>query len=135
MDVSLQRLVRTRAHGRCEYCLMPEGADFLPFSFDHVIAQKHLGMTVESNLAWSCFRCNAYKGPNIAGIDAETGQVALLFNPRTMSWAEHFAWNGPELTGRTVIGRATIEVLRINDPHRIEHRRLLQVEGVFPLTP
>jgi hypothetical protein len=114
---------------------MPEAVDFLPFSFDHVIAQKHGGPTAESNLAWSCYRCNSYKGPNIAGIDSETGQITPLFNPRTMSWQEHFAWNGSELTGRTAIGRATIEVLRINDPQRIELRRLLRAEGVFPQSP
>ncbi len=79
-----------------------------------------------------CSFCNSYKGANIAGIDSETSQVVPLFNPRLMSWEDHFTWNGPELIGRTAIGRVTIDVLKINDPERIDYRRLLQEEGIFP---
>jgi len=32
----------------------------------------------------------------------------------------------PTLHGKTPIGRATVELLQINAPARIEHRRLLQ---------
>jgi len=132
MDSSLQRLVVSRARAQCEYCRIPQRLDVMPFCFDHIVAQKHHGLTTESNLAWSCFDCNSYKGPNIAGIDSETSQVVPLFNPRLMSWEEHFTWNGPELIGRTAIGRVTIDVLKINDPERIDYRRLLQEEGMFP---
>jgi hypothetical protein len=40
-------------------------------------------------------------------------------------WNEHFTWDGAILIGRSAVGRATIDVLRINDPDRVEHRRLL----------
>lgn len=110
---------------------MPEECDPLPFCCDHIIAQKHKGPTTENDLAWSCYDCNSFKGPNIAGIDPETEQIVPLFNPRSMSWEVHFVWNGQELSGRTAIGRTTIEVLNINDPERVEHRRLLMADGVF----
>jgi hypothetical protein len=132
MDASLQRFVVRRARGQCEYCRIPQGLDAMPFCFDHIIAQKHHGLTTEGNLAWCCFACNSHKGPNIAGIDLETSQVVPLFNPRLMSWDDHFTWNGPELIGRTAIGSVTIDVLKINHPERIDYRRLLEEEGMFP---
>lgn len=48
------------------------------------------------------------------------------------TWEEHFAWVGPVLTGRTAIGRTTIDVLVMNAPERVELRRLLIRAGLFP---
>ena len=61
----------------------------------------------------------------MAGYDPETDRLFPLFNPRHDVWSEHFAWDGPTLVGLTPIGRTTISVLRINQPERVEHRRLL----------
>jgi hypothetical protein len=77
------------------------------------------------NLAWSCFDCNVYKGPNLAGVDPISGQIVRLFHPRQDTWEEHFRWRAHELVGKTPEGRATIDVLRINLVSRREHRRLL----------
>ena len=44
---------------------------------------------------------------------------------------DHFVWDGPELKGRTQIGRVTILVLFINDPELIALRRALREGGVF----
>jgi hypothetical protein len=82
-------------------------------------------------LALACIHCNRFKGPNIAGLDAETGELVRLFHPRTDSWTEHFMWDGPELKGRTQIGRVTIAVLFINDPEVIGLRKALGEEHVF----
>lgn len=41
-------------------------------------------------------------------------------------------WVGPTLHGNSPIGRVTLQVLNINDPVRIEHRRLLVQAGVLP---
>jgi len=38
----------------------------------------------------------------------------------------------PALIGKTEIGRATIELLRINLPGSVEHRRLLIEAGLLP---
>ncbi len=133
MDAALKRLVWDRAGDACEYCGLPQSLDVLPFQIDHIIAEKHHGLTVAENLALCCLNDNLHKGPNIAGIDPETGALTRLFHPRQDRWEEHFAWVGPELTGRTAVGRTTIDVLGINLPERVEHRRLLLRAGLFPL--
>lgn len=132
MDEQLKTLVWQRAGGLCEYCQHPQEFSQIPFELDHIIAQKHGGPTREDNLALTCFYCNSFKGPNIAGIDSETGIVTTLFNPRRQNWKRHFRWNGPYLEGRTRAGRATIAVLEINHPDAVDARRCLIAEGVFP---
>lgn len=129
MDEDLQQLVWQRADSHCEYCQFPARYAYLPFQIDHIIAQKHQGETVDGNLALSCYYCNSYKGPNIAGIDPLTEQIEPLYHPRRDRWGEHFSWNGPTLIGRTPSGRATIEVLRINHPDAVAVRQLLLEQG------
>src|SRR5438034_166346 len=133
MDEELRQLVRNRAGDTCEYCHLQQRFDILPFQIDHVIASKHRGQTTADNLALSCYNDNVHKGPNIAGIDLATGEVTRLFHPRRDNWDEHFSWDGPELVGRTAIGRTTIDVLNINLPERLELRRLLIQAGLLHL--
>jgi hypothetical protein len=125
MDERLRQQVRERAVNRCEYCRVPQSADRLPSQVDHIIAEVHHGATVLDNLAWSCFDCNVYKGTNLAGVDPQSGDIVTLFHPRNDAWEEHFEWNESKLIGKNRRGRATIDVLRINLPSRVEHRRLL----------
>jgi HNH endonuclease len=132
MDAALIRQVRLRAHGRCEYCRMPQEHDEYTFEIDHIIARKHGGATVARNLALSCFWCNSFKGSDIAGLDPRSRRLTPLFNPRRDKWSKHFRWNGPVLQGRTPIGRVTIAVLHINDSVRVAQRARLVKEGVFP---
>ena len=129
---SLREQVRKRARRCCEYCQLPEEFVSTPFHIDHIIAEKHEGETNLGNLAWSCFHCNSFKGPNIAGRDTETEQTVPLFDPRNDSWHKHFVWNGQVLSGLTPVGRATITVLRINLPFRVAVRASLIDEDVFP---
>ena len=77
-----------------------------------------------------CSFCNAFKGPNIAGIDPQSQQLTRLFHPRRDRWEEHFSWVSCELVGSTGVGRTTIEVLRINTEESIALRRLLIALGV-----
>lgn len=132
MERSLVDQVWRRANGICEYCLLPQEFDRLPFQIDHIIARKHRGSDDADNLALACFACNNHKGPNIAGVDQNTGDVIRLFHPRRDNWEEHFEWRGASLVGRTPIGRVTVDVLEINLPHRIRLREMLMEEGVFP---
>jgi hypothetical protein len=132
MDRALERHVWQRARARCEYCLMPHAWDEAPFEIDHVIAKKHEGATSAANLALSCFWCNSFKGPNIAGLDKKSRKVTPLFNPRRHSWRRHFQWRGAHLSGKSAIGRVTIAVLRINHPLRIALRKSLIAENQFP---
>lgn len=133
MQRRLIQLVRRRAGFCCEYCRTPQRFDELPFEIDHIIASQHGGPTVESNLALSCFVCNRNKGPNLAGIDPQSGRISRLFHPRRHQWNRHFVWEGARLRGRTPIGRATIVVLRINEHLRVWLREELMREGVFPV--
>ena len=97
-----------------------------------MIAGKHGGQTSAENLALSCFYCNGHKGPNIGGLDPETGQLSRLFHPREDVWSDHFRWDGPALIGKTPVGRATIAVLSINAVDFVLLRVSLIREGVFP---
>jgi hypothetical protein len=101
------------------------------FPIDHIIARQHRGQTVEGNLALSCYRCNSFKGPNIASIDPETERLVPLFHPRRDSWTSHFEWDGPWLRGLTPVGRATVELLQINHPDAVLIREELIREGAF----
>ena len=132
MDAALIRSVRVRAAEACEYCQMPQSAHVRTFAVDHIIARQHGGDSTLENLALSCFRCNSHKGPNLAGIDPETGELTRLFHPRNDEWNDHFAWNGSYLTGRTEIGRTTIDVLTINHPDYVTLRESLIAEDAFP---
>ena len=131
----LRDRVWDRARGRCEYCQMPQECDPIPFEIDHVIAEKHHGLTEFDNLALACFACNHHKGPNLSGRDSRTGRVVRLFDPRRDRWSEHFRWVRGKLFGKTSCGRATIDVLEINLDHRIAHRQALIEEGEFPPKP
>jgi hypothetical protein len=132
MDESLRGQVWERANGICEYCRLPSDYHPVPFQIDHIIAEKDHGLTEVSNLALSCFWCNVHKGPNIAGIDAESRQIVPLFHPRRDRWNKHFRWDGPLLLGSTPSGRATIDVLDMNHSVRVALRESLIAEGVFP---
>ncbi len=129
MDAELHELVWQRAGRRCEYCHLPATLEWLRFQIDHIIAQKHLGPSTVDNLALSCFHCNSYKGPNIAGIDFVTGRLVKLFNPRRDVWTRHFIWDGPLLVAKTPRARATIQVLWMNHPRMIRLRVALLAEG------
>ena len=111
---------------------MPQPFDLLTFQIDHIIARKHHGTDELDNLALACFACNNHKGPNIAGIDRDSGEVVRLFHPRQDRWQEHFDWNGASLVGLTQTGRVTVDVLAMNLPHRIRLRESLIAERVFP---
>jgi hypothetical protein len=133
MKASIRRSVRARAGQRCEYCRLHE-RDLPLFSFhvEHILPKKHGGTDDPGTLAWSCHFCNLSKSSNLSGRDVVSGRIVRLFNPRRQRWTRHFAWDGPQLVGLTPCGRATIAVLNINAPHRIELRELLISAGVFP---
>lgn len=132
MERTLEDLVWQRAGRCCEYCHMSQDYDDTPFEIDHIISRKHGGSTVAGNLALSCFFCNSFKGSDISSLAPGTRKLTPLFNPRRHKWSRHFRWEGPQLLGRTAIGRVTVAMLRINDPFRVELRAGLIDEGVFP---
>lgn len=133
IDASLRRHVIERAGDRCEYCqLSQEHELFGTFHIEHIIAKQHGGDDLETNLCLACSSCNLHKGPNVAGVDAQSGDLVPLFHPRNHRWSDHFEWHGAVLAAKTAIGRVTIIVLGINLPENLEHRESLIAEGVFP---
>ena len=129
MNRELETLVRRRARGRCEYCQLQERLHPAPFQIDHVIARQHGGRTAADNLALACIHCNRFKGPNIAGVDPDTGEIVRLFHPRHDRWAAHFAWAEFQLVGLTPVGRASVRVLNLNATSMVELRRALSEEA------
>jgi 5-methylcytosine-specific restriction endonuclease McrA len=126
-----RKKVWQRARGKCEYCQLPQEFSVLPHEIDHIRARKHRGATTLENTCLACAYCNGAKGSNVAGYDPDTDELVPLFNPRSDEWQSHFRWDGAVLVGKTPIGRATIEVLRINDAARVETRQLLNASGEF----
>jgi len=129
--VALIAEVRRRADGRCEYCQFPEVHAVIPFEVEHVIPLKHDGATDSGNLALACFYCNRYKGPNVAGIVEPGAVLTRLFHPRLDAWRDHFAWEGATVVPRSDVGRATISVLRLNQPNALAIRQVLMSEGLW----
>lgn len=128
IPVALRRLVEERAKYRCEYCLLPANLSFFSHEIDHIIAEKHEGKTEANNLAYTCWRCNRYKGTDLGSFDPQTGDFCLLFNPRTQEWGKHFEVNNFQLLGLTAIGRTTVKLLQLNNDERIaERERLSQI--------
>jgi hypothetical protein len=131
MSAELRDLVRSRAGGRCEYCQLPDNVQILPFHVEHIVAKQHSGGDEIQNRAWSCDRCNAYKGPNLSSIDPDSGKVVELFHPRRDQWTDHFAISNGEIRGLSPCGRATVRLLQMNSRRRVELRMDLQDLGLI----
>jgi len=129
ISADLRAAVRARAHDRCEYCRIPEIAVFFGHEPDHVIAEQHGGATTLENLALACGQCNRFKGPNIASVDPESGQIVPILNPRTDLWADHFHFESGRIIPLTPAGRATARLLNFSDQDREELRRKLWLAG------
>jgi flavin reductase (DIM6/NTAB) family NADH-FMN oxidoreductase RutF len=110
---ALRQLVRERALYCCEYCLIPESAVLIAHEVDHVIAEKHGGLTEEDNLALSCTICNKYKGSDVASVAPDTKAITPLFNPRTDRWSDHFQMVGSQFLSLTTVGAVTISAAGI----------------------
>lgn len=102
-----------------------------PQEADHVVAEQHGGTTDLANLAFSCFRCNRFKGPNIATVDPQDGAIVPLFNRRLDGWAAHFRLEGALIEPLTPTGRGTAALLHLNDERRIALRAELIAQGRF----
>ena len=132
MDAATREFVRRRADGRCEYCRLSQIHCELRHHVEHIIAKQHDGSDDADNLALACHRCNLRKGPNLTGIDPETGEIARLFHPRRDHWFDHFHMEGVRIVGISGVGRATVQVLDLNDARRMEMRaEILKLAGAI----
>lgn len=124
MDARTRDFVRRRARDVCEYCRIPqEATPLIPFHVEHTIAKQHGGGDDPDGLALACDRCNVFKGPNLTSIDPNTSEIVPLFNPRQDVWKDHFRFRGGKILGITPTGRATVRLLNMNHPRRLELRQ------------
>ena len=129
MDAATRALVRERADNRCEYCLLRQEYCEFTHRIEHIVSKQHGGRDAVDNLALACHRCNLKKGPNLTGVDPVTGELAPLFHPRRNRWEEHFEFQNTKIEGLTPTGRATVRLLAMNDPRRLELRSELLARG------
>jgi hypothetical protein len=99
-----------------------ESTPAIPFHIEHIIATQHVSNDSLENLCLACDRCNAYKGPNLSSVDPESGEIVQLYHPRRDTWTAHFRFEGPRIVGLTSTGRATVRLLQMNAPRRLELR-------------
>lgn len=127
ISADLRRLVTARAANTCEYCRIHEDDTFFGCHIDHVISEKHGGLTTAENLAVACSPCNLYKGSDIGSVTT-AGVFTRFFHPRTDDWHEHFVLVGAVLETRTAIGEVTARILQFNTPERLlERQELIEV--------
>ena len=130
----LRRLVARRADGLCEYCLIHESDTFLGCEVDHVISQKHGGLTTPDNLAYACVYCNRAKGSDVGSI-TPTGDFSRFFHPRTDLWPDHFELHDVTIIPRTHVGDVTLRILAFNILERLVERQALALAGRYPSAP
>ncbi len=132
VNAELRHLVAARAQGLCEYCLIAEEDTVLGCQVDHVISEKHGGLTNEENLAAACVFCNQAKGSDIGSIACETGALVRFFNPRTDRWSEHFFLKDYRIEPLTEIGDVTARILQFNNVERLLERQALALVQRYP---
>lgn len=128
----IRSLVRARAKGYCEYCLIHESDLIFNGHIDHIIGLKHFGKTEPGNLAYSCLICNVNKGTDVATYLHDEEEYVPFFNPRRHEWIEHFSYEKGWIIAKTKIGKATALILQFNRPDRIQRRLFLENAGRYP---
>jgi hypothetical protein len=129
VNESTREVGAARAGRACEYCRIREEDDAYSFHVEHIIAIKHGGAAVLDNLAYACQHCNLNKGPNLSGIDPQSGDIVTIYHPRRDTWTLHFAMQEYHVVGLTPTGRATVRVLAMNDSDRVQLRQLTGISG------
>jgi HNH endonuclease len=132
VPAELRRMVAARAYGLCEYCLIHEDDTFLGCQVEHIVSEKHGGLTESLNLAYACVFCNRFKGTDLGTLDAAGKNLVRFYNPRTDRWGDHFRLDDARIVPLTDIGDATVRIFGMNAPDRILERRELMRVGRFP---
>lgn len=132
VSAKTERIVRDRARGRCEYCMMHQSLQGASFHCEHIVPESRAGGSEPDNLAMACPSCNFRKSDRVEAVDPSTGQAVRLYHPRLDRWSDHFDWDDCEIVGLSPIGRATIDALNLNHPRR---RQIREAERRFDLFP
>jgi hypothetical protein len=132
---SLSRALRAEfIEPHCAYCRSPEKLLGIHLEVDHIIPESEGGETQLDNLCLCCRSCNGFKWNRISGRDPETGKRVRLFHPRRQKREAHFERSKDRLyiVGLTASGRATVEILRMNNDLIVNLRRLWVILGLHP---
>ena len=135
LSTNFKQIIINRSKGYCEYYKYPSDFSTELFSIEHIIPRSKNGSDELDNLAYACIGCNIYKSDKTAFIDVVSQIVHPLFNPRNMNWIDHFIWDESltVIIGKTAIGRATIEALKLNRrPVKNLRRALLAIDEPPP---
>jgi hypothetical protein len=128
---TLRAAVAERDRGQCQYCHLLQVGQGAAFHVDHVWPHSLGGLTALDNLALQCISCSLHKSNKGSGRDPETGQDTPLFHPLRHVWSAHFSLlRDGACVGKTAIGRATIEALRMNDSMPKTARALQLILGL-----
>ncbi|NKQ36558.1 MAG: HNH endonuclease [Chloroflexi bacterium] len=130
----LRSRIAAQARYRCGYCQTQEIVSGIPLTVEHIKPIAHGGSDNEENIWLSCRLCNETKGTLEKFLDAKTGKVVPLFNPRTQLWGEHFTWDETAviIAGKTAVGRATVAALSLNSELRVRSRAIWVEAGWHP---
>lgn len=131
INAALRRLVAERAQFCCEYCRISEADTFWGCHIDHIISEKHGGLTTADNLAYACAVCNRFKGSDIGSISA-AGNFVRLFNPRCDDWHTHFVLQQAHIQPCSEIGEVTAKILQLNRPEQLTERQILIAQKHYP---
>lgn len=131
VPADLRRPVEERANSLCEYCLIHESDTLLGCQVDHVLSEKHGGVTIEENLALACTFCNRAKGTDIGSVSGK-GMYSRFFNPRLDRWHEHFRLDGVRIESISLAGEVTVKVLQFNTTQRLLERQALSLVCRYP---
>jgi hypothetical protein len=132
IPVELRRLVISRAGRHCEYCLIHENDTYFDCEVDHIISEKHGGLTIAENLAYACLVCNRNKGSDLGSIPEPGGTLIRFFNPRIDTWSDHFTLDGVIIKPLTPIGQVTERIFKLNAIERLLEREALRTVGRYP---
>ena len=133
IGAALRRQVIARAESVCEYGLIHEDNTFFGCHVDHVLREKHGGLTQADNLTLACTFCNLHKGSDIGSLSSAE-ILTRFFNPRTDEWAQHFALNEADfvIEPLTTVGEVTARIFQFNIGDRIVEREALSLAKWYP---
>lgn len=128
----LRKEVIHRAGHRCEYCQLSQAGQEAAFHIDHIQPLAGGGETTLENLALACVSCSLRKGARLRAQDPISKREVTLFHPRHQEWSDHFIWKGNRVQGLSPIGRATLDLLKMNRTLVVAIRAEQRLQGRHP---
>jgi HNH endonuclease len=115
--------------------LLHEDDAYFGCEVDHIISEKHGGLTNADNIAYACTTCNRSKGSDVGSIvmPLDSGVFSRFFNPSSDRWCDHFALDDEiTIVPLSNIGEVTARILDFNSSERLLERQSLREIGQYP---